>query len=108
MLWDRDVVAFYGDPALRVTVDPGKQPSGVKMDLSQKDNVYILNINIGKKTNGVAKDQPLALLFPKRIAGKIAVVSGQEYEPVITSRFIMLSKPKYAAESSYKVEFTTE
>ena len=66
MLWDRDVVAFYGDPALRVTLDPGKLPSGVKMELTQKDNEYILNVSIGKKPEGVAKDQPLALLFPKR------------------------------------------
>jgi zinc protease len=108
MLWDRDVVAFYGDPALRVTVDSGKLTSGVDTKFWQNGDVYTLEVRVGKKTTGVSKDQPLALLFPKRIPGKITVVSGQEYEPVITSHFIMLTKPKYAAESSYKVEFRAE
>jgi zinc protease len=108
MLWDRDVVAFYGDPALRVTVDPGKLTIGVDTKLSQNGDVYTLEVEIAKKTAGVSKDQPLAMLFPKRIPGKITVVSGQEYEPVITSHFIMLTKPKYTADSSYKVEFKAE
>jgi zinc protease len=108
MLWDRDVVAFYGDPALRVTVDPGKLTSGVETKLTQNGDDYTLEVRIAKKTAGVSKDQPLAMLFPKRIPGKITIVSGQEYQPVITSQFIMLTKPKYAAESSYKVEFSVE
>jgi zinc protease len=108
MLWDRDVVAFYGDPAVRVTTDPGKCETGVTILFSQQKDRCSLEVRIAKKTAGVAGDQPVAVLFPKRIRGRIVLTEGQEYSPVVTDDFLLLRKPKYDPESRYKVQFRVE
>ena len=98
-------LAFYGDPALRVTVDSQKCPTDVETTFTRKDDLCTFEVRIGKKPSSIAGDQPLAFQFPKRIPGKLTLLSGREYAPVVTNNFLLLAKPKYAPESRYKVEF---
>jgi zinc protease len=105
MLWDRDVVAFYGDPALRVTADPGKGPADVETTFSQTKDLCTFDVSVGATTASISRDQPLAYLFPKRLHGKITLLSGQEFAPLITDDFLLVTKPKYDAGSRYKLEF---
>ncbi|MBP7275224.1 MAG: hypothetical protein KBA51_03365 [Kiritimatiellae bacterium] len=104
MLWDRDVVAFYGDPAHRVFLDGSKQPPGVGFRLRSEQTRHALDVAIApecKVTGGW-----LALYFSKRIPGRIEVISGAEYEPLITENFIVLRKADYTPGKKYTVVFT--
>lgn len=104
MLWDRDVVAFYGDPAQRVLLDGKKQPTGVAFDLSSDKNTHTLNVAISADCK--VKGGIIAFYFPKRIPGQIQVTAGAEYEPLITENFIILRKADYTPGTKYSVTFT--
>ncbi len=104
MLWDRDVVAFYGDPAMRVMLDGQKQPAGVAFGLSSKESAHSLNVTIAPECK--VKGGWIALYFPKRIPGPIKVTAGAEYEPLITENFIVLRKADYTPGRKYRVTFT--
>jgi hypothetical protein len=80
----------------------------VETIFSQQKEIYTFQVRVGKKSLSAAGGQPLAFLFPKRIGGRITVISGQEFAPVITDDFLMLTKPKYEPGSSYKVEFRAD
>ena len=104
MLWDRDVVAFYGDPTLRVLLDGKKQPTGVTLDLNSDKDTHTLNVAIAPECK--VKGGIIALYFPKRIPGQIQVTQGAEYEPLITENFIILRKADYTPGKKYSVTFT--
>jgi zinc protease len=100
LLWDRDAVAFYGDPAWQARLDPHDLP--VRTELTQKGDVYTLSV-IAERT--VKPGKPLALFLPHRV-GDVRVTSGQEFEPLITHRFVMLFKqPTYEKGKTYQVVF---
>lgn len=104
MLWDRDVVAFYGDPAHRVFLDGRKQNPGVAFRLRSDQNRHALEVAIAPECK--VKGGWIALYFPKRIPGPITVTAGAEYEPLITENFIVLRKADYTPGRKYSVTFT--
>ena len=87
------------------TDDPQKCESGVETSFSRRGNLCTLEVRIGKEPAGVAGNQPLAFLFPKRIGGPLTLVSGQQYAPLRADDFLLLTKPNYEAGSRYKAEF---
>lgn len=105
MLWDRDVVAFYGDPALRCTLDPKKCPADIKFSLKENNGAGTFEMTVGKPAPGSTGNGPACFRFPKRMPGKITIISGQEYEPVIADDFIILTKPDYTAGKASTVRF---
>jgi hypothetical protein len=105
MLFDRDVVAFYGDPALRVTLDPTKMPAGVMMSLVKERGRYILSVAMAETRGSVRPDSPLCLWLPERL-DDIQILAGKEYEPLVTDDFIMVTKPDYEPGRTWKVVFT--
>ena len=109
LLWDRDVVAFYGDPALRVCLDGARLPADVDTRFSPQAapggaTNWTLAVRIGTNTAGVHADAPLCLWLPRRMHA-VETISGRQYDPVFAGRFVMLMKPSYATNSSWSVEF---
>jgi zinc protease len=96
LLFDRDIVAFYGDPAWQAKMAKGKK--NWKQELTQKGNEFRFSITPTAgpgsfspvNENGVQRGfRPFIQFFDKRVKG-VHVLSGSEYEPVITDTFILV------------------
>ncbi|WP_144057675.1 hypothetical protein [Novipirellula maiorica] len=113
LLWDRDVVAFYGDPAWQAKME--EQPKAYDQTLIVDGNQYTLLItpNRGEdsfhpiNTNGAQRGwRPIVQMLPHRI-GAVQMKSGVELNPVITDDFILVPNPRHCDPNrEYRVEFT--
>lgn len=101
LLWDRDAVAFYGDPAWEARLSSGPVP--LRTELTCQDETYTLKVIAEEDAK---PRRPLGVLLPHRVKD-IHITSGQEWEPLITSNFVMLMKQpeKFAKGKSYQVVF---
>ncbi|WP_442509616.1 hypothetical protein SH528x_001199 [Novipirellula sp. SH528] len=113
LLWDRDVVAFYGDPAWQARM--AEQPKAYDQKLTIDGDRYTLVItpNRGEdsfkpiNTNGAQRGwRPILELLPHRI-GQIQLIDGDALNPVITDDFILVPNPRDCDPSrDYRIEFT--
>ncbi|WP_372720374.1 hypothetical protein [Novipirellula sp.] len=113
LLWDRDVVAFYGDPAWQAQMEA--QPKAYDQKLTIEGDRYTLVItpNRGEdsfkpiNTNGAQRGwRPIVELLPHRIH-QIQLIVGDELTPVITDDFILVPNPRDCDPNrAYRVEFT--
>ena len=85
LLWDRDTVAFYGDPAWRASLPPTKLPweQGFTVDGET------VTFTVKALADGTWPGRPLAAFLPYR-AAEVKVLAGEELAPVITDNFILL------------------
>jgi zinc protease len=103
MLWDRDVVAFYGDPAFRITLDPAKDKARTKFSLKEEGGRYRFEASAEAETKGL-----VAMNFPKRIRGEIEVTAGGDLHPVVTDDFILIPEATLKPGKPLRVEFTVK
>lgn len=100
LLWDRDTVAFYGDPAWEARLKP--RPLAWDTKLAEKDGVYTFEL-IARRDSG--RSRPPLHFLPHRVKD-VTLVEGGEFDPVITDSFLLLPKPaKFEKGKSYKVVF---
>ena len=85
LLWDRDGVAFYGDPAWEVRFPP--HAGAWQYSLTEKKGVHTLKVRA--TFDGWWGDRPLMFLLPEKVRD-IKLLRGQEFKPVITDNFILL------------------
>ena len=110
--FDRDVVAFYGDPKWSAKLAPGKLAYG--QTLKSEGGVFTLKIqpNLGPKSfdtvnnNGSQRGgRPFVAFLRQRIAD-VKIIEGQGLNPVITDDFVLLPRPvKCDPNRSYHVKF---
>jgi zinc protease len=113
LLFDRDAVVFYGDPAWDARLAGGDCAYG--QEFSGKDGKYtfLITPRWGAKsfepvnTNGSQRGgRPMVEYFPTRLKN-IRIIEGSELNPVLTDDFILVPSPrKYDAAREYKVVFT--
>ena len=100
LLWDRDTVAFYGDPAWEARVAP--RPLAWTQRLTAKGGVYTFEVVADRDTG---RPRPPVALLPHRVAN-VEFLEGGELSPVVTDNFVLLPKPaKFEKGKSYKVVF---
>lgn len=109
---DRDVVAFYGDPAWDVKLD-STQPLGYQVDFKVKGKKCIITITTdasfdgglmkgGKLKQEHVADIPFAYYFPKRLENpRIAV--GQSWECALAEDFILVYNCDFEKNNSYTI-----
>lgn len=111
LLHDRDVLAFYGDPAWDARLAPG--PLRWEQSLVEKDNKWTLTITpkAGADTfkpvnkNGSQRGgRPIVALLPRRI-GKVEIERGADMKPVITDNFVLVPLPTGEVKEKYEVVF---
>ncbi len=110
--FDRDVVAFYGDPAWEARVAPNKLAWDQK--LTVKDGLYTLTITPKRgsdtfkpiNTNGAQRGfRPIVELLPHRVKD-IKVVKGADLSPVVTDDFVLIPLPRTTdVKDVYTVSF---
>jgi zinc protease len=99
LLFDRDIVAFYGDPAWQAKMADGKR--NWKQTLTRKGDEYRFSITptMGPASyspvneNGVQRGyRPFIAFFDQRLDTP-EVISGKKLNPVITDTFILVPNP---------------
>ena len=102
LLHDRDVLAYYGDPALVARMD--KRSCAYDQTLSKEGDTYTLTVT-GRRgkdtfkpinTNGSQRGgRPIVQFFAERMRGmkKVEIIAGTQWSPVITDDFILVPNP---------------
>jgi len=111
LAFDRDVVAFYGDPAWEARMAPG--PLQFDQTLTEQDGLFTLTITPGDgprsftpvNTNGSQRGgRPIVEFLPRRLAD-LEIVSGGEWQPVVTDTFVLVPLPPADREEPVVVTF---
>ena len=101
LVWDRDVVAFYGDPLW----DARLAPSGPKVTTNLRLDGDVFHFTVSADDD-YKPQKPIAMLLPHRLHG-IKITGGDELKPVVTDNFVMLfDLPKLEKNKTYEVTFT--
>ena len=100
LLFDRDVVALYGDPGWDARMAPGECAYG--QELKREGDVFTLTItpNAGEASfspvnaNGAQRGwRPMVHFLPGRFED-IKVIEGGDLRPVVTDDFVLMPNPK--------------
>ncbi|MGA2501489.1 MAG: hypothetical protein ABSH20_27425, partial [Tepidisphaeraceae bacterium] len=115
LLHDRDVTAFYGDPAWEAKMAAG--PLAWEQELVEKVGVYTLTITpkMGAKSfkpinlNGVQRGyRPIFAMLPRRVKG-LEVIEGKELGVVVTDKFVLVPQPRTDSTAErYVVKFAAK
>ncbi len=115
LAFDRDVVAFYGDPAWRAVM--AEAPNAYGQALKQDGDSYTLTITPqrGSKsfqpvnTNGSQRGwRPIVQFLPARVKN-VKITAGEDLNPVVTDDFILVPNPREVdPKRDYRVSFTAE
>ncbi|MBM4089120.1 MAG: hypothetical protein FJ276_06790 [Planctomycetes bacterium] len=112
LLHDRDVLAFYGDPAWEARMQPGDL--AWDQVLTCHGTTYSLVITPRRgldsfrpiNTNGSQRGgRPIVAILPHRVRD-VRVLEGQELKPVVTENFVLVPLPEHReVDRAYKVVF---
>ena len=111
LAFDRDVLAFYGDPAWEARMAPGKLQ--FEQTFSTNHERYSLSVRplagatsfAPVSTNGSQRGQrPIIQFFPKRLTN-IQIISGDIWKPVITDSFIVVPLPSPDTAETIQIVF---
>ncbi len=113
--FDRDVVAFYGDPKWSAKLAPGKLAYG--QTLKAEGGIYTLEIqpNLGSKSfdtvnnNGSQRGGRPFVAFLKQRISNVEIIEGQDLNPIITDDFVLVPRPaKCDPNRTYQVKFRSK
>ncbi|MBM4032836.1 MAG: hypothetical protein FJ291_13760 [Planctomycetes bacterium] len=100
LLWDRDTVAFYGDPAWEARLAP--RPLAWDQRLSEKGGAYTFELTANQDCSS---GRPAFTLLPHR-ARDVQLIEGAGLRPVVTDDFLLLPFPaKLEKGKSLRVVF---
>jgi zinc protease len=100
LLWDRDTVALYGDPAWEARLAP--RPLAWEQKMAEHRGTYTFTLTANQE-GGWAR--PPMIFLPHRVRN-VQVIEGADLAPLITDNFLLLAKPaKFEKGKSYKVVF---
>ena len=85
MVWDRDTVAFYGDPAWQARWPQPTTPWTQTLEWADGTGRFVIEATAAGKW----PDRPVMALLPERITD-IAVTAGAEHEPLVTDNFLLV------------------
>ena len=113
LTYDRDVLAFYGDPAWVAKMAPG--PLTYDQALAVRDHTYTLTVTPKRGAESYAAvnkngsqrgGRPIIAWLPQRVRN-IQLTAGAELGAVVTDNFILLPRPEQT-ERPVRVSFTAE
>lgn len=113
--FDRDVVAFYGDPKWEARM--ADAPMAYDQTLTVHDDRYTMTVTPKQgadsfkpiNTNGAQRGwRPIVHWLPHRI-NNVRIVSGSDLKPVITDDFVLIPNPRNCDDQRrYEVIFLAE
>jgi zinc protease len=111
--FDRDVVAFYGDPAWEARMDQAPNAWDQKLTESKGTFTFTIKPNRGTATfepiniNGSQRGyRPIVAYLPHRIKD-VKIIKGGDLRPAITDNFLLIPNPrKCDPKKTYELVFT--
>lgn len=112
LLYDRDIVAFYGDPAWEARLQPAA--CGWEQELTEQNGTYIFTITPkqGDKSfelmssNGSQRGgRPVVEFLPARVKN-VTIIEGKELAAVVTDNFVLVPLPKAPLANQYRIVFS--
>ena len=104
LLWDRDTVAFYGDPAWQARPADGKL--AWTQTLAVEGNRY--TFTLAANESGSWPGKSIIAFLPQRVAN-VKITKGEDARPVITENFIMVPmKGKFQQGDKVEVVFEAD
>jgi len=109
--FDRDVVAFYGDPAWEARLAPG--PLAYGQELVEQGGTFTLTVTprAGAASfatvngNGAQRGgRPIVQFLPRRI-GAVEIVAGAEWKPAVADDFLLVPRPPADQAGPIRVVF---
>ena len=112
--YDRDVVAYYGDPAWEARLQELKNEQDVKVSMKVKGNKCVITIKTSKNfsaermaggnlPNENLQAQPFTYLLKDRIKNP-RLAQGQTWKAAVDENFLFLYDTDFKPSSTYKVE----
>jgi len=115
LLHDRDVVAFYGDPAWPARM--ADRPTAYDQKLTVDGETYTLTITPNRgadsfkpiNTNGAQRGhRPIIAFLPHRVTN-IQLTGGEDLRPLITDDFVLIPNPRQCdPQRDYRIIFTAD
>lgn len=115
LTFDRDAVAFYGDPAWEARMGPG--PLAFEQTLTRKGRRYTFEVKPKRgetsfdpidKNGSQRGGRPFVQLLDHRIE-QVTIIEGKELEPAITDDFILVPRPGNCDPAqTYRVVFNAD
>ena len=113
LLWDRDTVAFYGDPAWEARLPSQPKAYGQKLEIQGDTYTLTITPQRGSKsfepvnTNGAQRGwRPVVQLLDHRIKD-VSILAGDDLEAVVSDDFILFPNPRVVDDQrEYVVKFT--
>jgi len=112
LVYDRDVVAFYGDPAWQARM--AERPRAYEQTLTLAGDEYTFEIKPNRgadsfrpiNTNGSQRGgRPFVAFLPQRVTD-VRIVEGADLDPVVTDDFILVPNPRVCEPAKrYRVIF---
>jgi zinc protease len=111
LTFDRDVVAFYGDPAWEARLATGKLQ--YRQTLMERDGTFTLEVEpldgprsfAPVNTNGSQRGgRPIVQFLPRRLTD-VEIMSGEERHPVVTDTFVLVPLPPADSTDTLTVTF---
>ena len=113
--YDRDIVAFYGDPAWEARM--ADQPKAWDQSLTLSDGLYTLDVVPRRgeasfkpiNTNGSQRGgRPIIQFLPHRVK-HVEIVEGADLNPVVTDDFLLVPNPvECDPNKNYRVSFRAQ
>ena len=112
--FDRDVVAFYGDPAWESRMAPGKLSFG--QELTERDGTFTLVLKpldgdasfAPVNTNGSQRGGRPVVQYLRGRIGAAHIVEGAEWKPVITDDFVLVPLPPAGHAEPVRIMFRAQ
>jgi len=112
LVHDRDVVAFYGDPAWQARM--ADRPKAFEQTLTHAGDTYTFEIKPNRgadsfqpiNTNGSQRGgRPFVAYLPQRVTD-VRIIAGADLNPVVTDDFILVPNPRVCDPArQYRVVF---
>ena len=104
LLWDRDTVALYGDPAWDARL-ASRDPAW-KQELVRAEDTTIFRITTSRK--GKWPGRPVMALLPHRVRD-VKITKGADLKPLITDNFILVPlRGEFEKDKTFEVAFTAK
>ncbi len=115
LAFDRDVVAFYGDPKWEARMADADK--AYDQSLTQNGDVYTLTITPRRgddsfkpiNTNGSQRGwRPIVHWLPQRVSD-VKIISGSDLNPLVADDFVLIPNPRECdLAKSYKIVFAAK
>ena len=115
LAFDRDVVAFYGDPAWVAKMAPGRLTYGQSLTRKKKTYTFTIEPKLGSKSfetvnsNGAQRGgRPIVQYIGDRVKD-VEILEGADLKPVIADDFILVPRPaSYDPDRDYRIVFSAK